>query len=206
MKKRILSVILTLTLCAGLSVPTFAARTFTDVPSTYWAYDAIQYVVDEGLFSGTSGSTFTPGGTMTRAMLWVVLARMDGVDTTSGSTWYEAGRVWAMESGISDGTNADAPHTREQLVTMLWRYAGSPAVTYDLSSYSDSHSIAVTYDLSSYSDSHSISDWAQTAMAWAVEQGLIQGPGNNLLTPGALATREQVATILTRFVMTIQPF
>ena len=87
--------------------------------------------------------------------------------------------------------NVDAPHTREQLVTMLWRYAGSPAVN---------------YDLSRYSDSHSVSDWAKTAMAWAVEQGLIQGSGNNLLTPDALATREQVATILTRFVMTEQPF
>ena len=128
---------------------------------------------------------------MTRGMLWTVLARMDGVNTNSGSTWYEAGRAWAMASGISDGTNVDAPHTREQLVTMLWRYAGSPAVN---------------YDLSRYSDSHSVSDWAKTAMAWAVEQGLIQGSGNNLLTPGALATREQVATILTRFVMTVQPF
>ena len=167
------------------------ARSFSDIPNGHWSNDSIDFVTSRELFNGTSGTTFSPGANMTRGMLWTVLARMDGVDTTSGSTWYEAGRVWAMESGISDGTNADAPHTREQLVTMLWRYAGSPAVT---------------YDLSSYSDSHSISDWAQTAMAWAVEQGLIQGPGNNLLTPGALATREQVATILTRFVMTVQPF
>ena len=167
------------------------ARSFSDIPNGHWSNDSIDFVTSRELFNGTSGTTFSPGANMTRGMLWTVLARMDGVDTTSGSTWYEAGRVWAMESGISDGTNADAPHTREQLVTMLWRYAGSPAVT---------------YDLSSYSDSHSISDWAQTAMAWAVEQGLIQGPGNNLLTPGALATREQVATILPRFVMTVQPF
>lgn len=60
MKKRILSVILTLTLCMGLSTPALAARTFTDVSADYWAHDAIQYVVDEGLFSGTSGTTFTP--------------------------------------------------------------------------------------------------------------------------------------------------
>lgn len=107
MKKRILSVILTLTLCMGLSAPALAARTFTDVPADYWAYDAIQYVTDEGLFSGTSGTTFTPGGTMTRAMLWVVLARMDGVDTStaSGEAWYQPGLDWAVENGISDGTN-----------------------------------------------------------------------------------------------------
>ena len=125
MKKRILSVILTLTLCMGLSAPALAARTFTDVPSTYWAYDAIQYVVDEGLFSGTTGSTFTPGGTMTRAMLWVVLARMDGVDTsaTNGGAWYQTGLDWAVEAGISGGTNANGSITRAQVATMLMRYA-----------------------------------------------------------------------------------
>ena len=167
------------------------AQNFADIPTGHWSSDSIDFVTSRELFNGTGVDTFSPGSNMTRGMLWTVLARMDGVDTSSGSTWYEAGRTWAMASGISDGTNVDAPHTREQLVTMLWRYAGSPAVN---------------YDLSSYSDSHSISDWAQTAMAWAVEQGLIQGSGNNLLTPGTLATREQVATILTRFVMTVQPF
>ena len=125
MKKRILSVILTVALCAGLSAPALAVRTFTDVPADYWAHDAIQYVVDEGLFSGTSGSTFTPGGTMTRAMLWVVLARMDGVDTsaTNGGAWYQTGLDWAVEAGISDGTNANGSITRAQVATMLMRYA-----------------------------------------------------------------------------------
>ncbi len=167
------------------------ARSFSDIPNGHWSSDSIDFVTSRELFNGTSDTAFSPSSNMTRGMLWTVLARMDGVNTNSGSTWYEAGRAWAMASGISDGTNVDAPHTREQLVTMLWRYAGSPAVN---------------YDLSRYSDSHSVSDWAQTAMAWAVEQGLIQGSGNNLLTPGTLATREQVATILTRFVMTVQPF
>ena len=125
MKKRILSVILTVALCAGLSAPALAVRTFTDVPADYWAHDAIQYVVDEGLFSGTSGSTFTPGGTMTRAMLWVVLARLDGVDTsaTNGGAWYQTGLDWAVEAGISDGTNANGSITRAQVATMLMRYA-----------------------------------------------------------------------------------
>ena len=125
MKKRILSVILTVALCAGLSAPALAVRTFTDVPADYWAHDAIQYVVDEGLFSGTSGSTFTPGGTMTRAMLWVVLARMDGVDTSAinGGAWYQTGLDWAVEAGISDGTNANGSITRAQVATMLMRYA-----------------------------------------------------------------------------------
>lgn len=166
------------------------ARTFADIPAAHWSSDSIDFVTSRQLFNGTSNTTFSPSVEMTRGMLWTVLARVDGMDTTSGSTWYEAGRTWAMASGISDGTNVDAPHTREQLVTMLWRYAGSPAVD---------------YNLSGYSDSHTVSDWAQTPMAWAVEQGLIQGSGSNQLSPGALATREQVAAILTRFVMTVQP-
>ena len=125
MKKRSRRVTLTVALCAGLPAPAQADRTFTDVPADYWAHDAIQYVVDEGLFSGTSGSTFTPGGTMTRAMLWVVLARMDGVDTsaTNGGAWYQTGLDWAVEAGISDGTNANGSITRAQVATMLMRYA-----------------------------------------------------------------------------------
>lgn len=92
--KRLLSVVLTLTLCMGLSAPALAARTFTDVPSTYWAYDAIQYVVDEGLFSGTTSTTFSPGRSMTRTMLWVVLARMDGVDTSADQRRCMVSPVW----------------------------------------------------------------------------------------------------------------
>ena len=156
MKKRILSVILTLTLCAGLSVPAFAARAFTDVPADYWAYDAIQYVTDEGLFSGTSGSTFTPGGTMTRAMLWVVLARMDGVDTSAASgAWYQAGLDWAVEAGISDGTNANGSITRAQFAAMLYRYA----------EYAGVDTTADTSMLSQFTDTGSIPSYAIEPLA-----------------------------------------
>ena len=88
MKKKILNVILTLTLCAGLSAPALAARTFTDVPATYWAYDAIQYVVDEGLFQGTSATTFEPGISMTRAMLIQVLYRYAGSPNCLGTGYF----------------------------------------------------------------------------------------------------------------------
>ena len=102
-----------------------ADNRFTDVPETHWAHDAIEYVVDEGLFAGTSETTFNPEGTMTRAMLWVVLARMDDVDTsrTNGGAWYQAGLDWAVENGISDGSNPNNNITREQFAAMLYRYA-----------------------------------------------------------------------------------
>ena len=191
MKKRILSVILTLTLCAGLSVPAFAARAFTDVPADYWAYDAIQYVTDEGLFSGTSGTTFTPGGTMTRAMLWVVLARMDGVDTSaaSGVAWYQPGLDWAVENGISDGTNPNNNITREQFAAMLYRYAENAGedITAD------------TAELNKFIDTINISSYALQPLAWAVENGIVSGTSGDTISPAGNATRAQVATMLMRY-------
>lgn len=191
MKKRILSVILTLTLCMGLSAPALAARTFTDVPADYWAYDAIQYVTDEGLFSGTSGTTFTPGGTMTRAMLWVVLARMDGVDTStaSGEAWYQPGLDWAVENGISDGTNPNNNITREQFAAMLYRYAENAGedITAD------------TAELNKFIDTINISSYALQPLAWAVENGIVSGTSSDTISLAGNATRAQVATMLMRY-------
>ena len=191
MKKRILSVILTLTLCMGLSAPALAARTFTDVPADYWAYDAIQYVTDEGLFSGTSGTTFTPGGTMTRAMLWVVLARMDGVDTStaSGEAWYQPGLDWAVENGISDGSNPNNNITREQFAAMLYRYAENAGedITAD------------TAELNKFIDTINISTYALEPLAWAVENGIVSGTSSDAISPSGNATRAQVATMLMRY-------
>lgn len=191
MKKRILSVILTLTLCMGLSAPALAARTFTDVPATYWAHDAIQYVVDEGLFSGTTGSTFTPGGTMTRAMLWVVLARMDGVDTSaaSGEAWYQKGLDWAVETGISDGTDANGSITRAQFAAMLYRYA----------EYAGVDTTADTSTLSQFTDTGSIPSYAIEPLAWAVGSGIVSGTSATAISPNGSATRAQVATMLMRY-------
>lgn len=191
MKKRILSVILTLTLCAGLSVPAFAARAFTDVPATYWAYDAIQYVTDEGLFSGTSGSTFTPGGTMTRAMLWVVLARMDGKDTSkaSGEAWYQKGLDWAVEAGISDGTDPNGSITRAQFAAMLYRYA----------QYAGANTAADTSTLDKFADADSIPSYAVEPLAWAVTNGIVSGTSATAVSPSGSATRAQVATMLMRY-------
>lgn len=121
---------------------------------------------------------------MTRAMLTTVLARLEGVDTSAGSTWYEVGRQWAMEQGISDGSNMDGNISRQDLATMLYRYVGSPAVS---------------GSLDSFPDAANVSDYAADAMRWAVENGIIQGTDGGRLAPGSSARRSEVATILMRF-------
>ena len=158
---------------------------FTDVTTSDWYYDAVEYVYENDLMNGTSATAFSPFMTTSRAMILTILARYDGVDTSTGSTWYEAGAVWAIAEGVSDGTNLEANLTREQLVTMLWRYAGSPVVE---------------GDLADYPDSASVSDWAVNAMIWAVDSGVITGNGAGALNPQGTATRAEVATILMRFI------
>ena len=159
-------------------------QSFTDAAG-HWAADAIDFAVAHELFTGTSETTFTPNSPMTRAMLMTVLARLDGEDTTGGGIWYEKGIAWAIANGVSDGSAPSAPVTREQLATALWRYAGSPAV-------SDS--------LASYSDADSVSAYARDAMRWAVSTGVISGMGDGVLAPRNSATRAQVAAILMRYV------
>lgn len=159
-------------------------RTFDDVADDYWGADAVTFAASRELFNGTGEGTFSPNGSMTRAMLVTVLARFDGVDTGTGATWYEAGAQWAIANGISDGANLDAGITREQLATMLYRYAGSPEVT---------------GSIDGFADAGSVSSYATDAMRWAVETGLITGVGGDMLNPTGDARRAEVATILMRF-------
>ena len=160
---------------------------FTDVTSGSWYYDGVKYACDNGLMNGTGANAFNPNADTTRSMIVTILARMEGVNTSGGVTWYTAGRAWAMENGISDGTNMEGKITREQLAAMLYRYAKMKG--YDVSA---------SASLSGYADASSVSGWAKEAMQWAVGSGLIQGSGN-ALTPQANASRAQIATILMRF-------
>ena len=160
---------------------------FDDVASSAWYADAVQYVTDKGLMNGTGEGKFSPETATTRGMIVTILARLDGKNT-SGTPWYQAGQRWAMEYEISDGTNMTGAITREQLVTMLFRYAvknGLEAVT-------------LSENLTQFTDASDISAWAVSAMQWAVGQGLIQG-SNGLLRPQANASRAEVATIPMRF-------
>lgn len=160
-------------------------KRFVDVPTNHWGADAVNYVTAREIFSGTGVTTFAPEGAMNRAMIVTVLARLDGVDTTIGTNWYDAGRQWAMRNGVSDGSAMQENLTREQLAAMLYRYAGSPSVT--------GH-------LDAYADRAQVSGYAQQAMIWAVQNGLLTGKTSNSLDPQGQATRAQVAAILQRFV------
>lgn len=164
---------------------------FTDVTSGSWYYDGVKYACDNGLMNGTSSNAFSPNADTTRSMIVTILARMEGVNTSGGVTWYTAGRAWAMENGISDGTNMEGKITREQLAAMLYRYAKMKG--YDVSA---------SASLSGYTDASGVSGWAKEAMQWAVGSGLIQGSGN-ALTPQVNASRAQIATILMRFAQSI---
>ena len=162
------------------------SKRFEDVEDSYWGSAYIDFTSSREIFSGTSQTTFTPEQPMTRAMLVTVLAAYDGADiSVSSGSWYEAGQQWAVEKGISDGSDMEKILTREQLAVMLWNYAGKPASSGDVSAYADG------------SDT---SAWATQAMAWAVEQELISGMGNGSLAPQGSATRVQVAAILYHFI------
>lgn len=161
------------------------SKKFTDVPDSHWGKDAIAFASSHELFNGTSETTFSPDEPMTRGMLMTVLARFDGVDTEGGDPWYQKGMEWAVANGVSDGTNPEANLTREQMITMIWNYAGSPASEGSIDSFADASSVSV---------------WAQGAMKWAVSTGLVNGTGDNALTPQGGATRAMVATLFMRYV------
>lgn len=159
---------------------------FTDVPAGSWYEEAVNYVHEKGLMNGTSSNAFSPNANTTRGMIVTILARVEGVNT-NGAPWYAAGQKWAMDNGISDGTNMPGVITREQLATILYRYAKQKG-------YDVSKSAALT----AFSDADKVSGYASEAMQWAVAEGLLQG-SNGKLDPQGSATRAQVATILMRF-------
>ncbi|OOB79297.1 MAG: hypothetical protein BEN18_04340 [Epulopiscium sp. Nuni2H_MBin001] len=173
---------------------------FNDVKPTDWYYEVVAQANLMGLFGGVSETEFAPNEQMTRAMLVTVIHRMANtpfVDATTtfedvrADAWYSQAIAWATyndlvggysetEFGTTDGV------TREQLVTILWRYAGRPNVA--------------DVNLTEFKDSSSISDYAATAMAWAYNNGIINGKGNGMLEPKANATRAEVAAVALRYI------
>ncbi len=156
---------------------------FLDVSSGAWYYDAVSYVWSNGLMEGTSALYFEPDAPMTRAMFWAVLARMDG-QAVSGALWKEAARSWAMAEGVSDGTAPDELITREQMVTMLHRYLGSPAPSGTASG--------------GFSDAADVSGWALDSVNWALGAGVLTGMDGGVLSPQGSATRAQAAAMFMR--------
>ena len=163
---------------------------FYDVPTSAWYYTAVKYVYDNKLMDGVDTYVFAPNDTLTRAMVWTIIARMSGVDTTGGANWYAKAQEWVLVNGISDGENPTAAITREQLVTMLYRYAQIKG--YDVSVGEDTNIL-------SYVDATSISEYAVAAFQWSCGSGLTEGDENGALTPLATATRAQAAAMIMRF-------
>ena len=160
---------------------------YPDVQAGDWYSGAVQFVTEEKLMTGT-GKGFEPNAATTRAMLWTILARMDGTDTNSTGAWYAAAQDWAVKHGVSDGTSPDGKITREQLATMLYRYAQSRGLV----------KADVQGDLSAFTDSASVSPYAVEAMRWAVGAGIVNGMDGKL-NPQGEATRAQMATMLMRY-------
>ncbi len=178
---------------------------FTDVRETDWFYDDVVFAYENGLFSGTTATTFSPYASMTRAMLVTVLYRLEGEPAVTGrsgfsdvtiGSYYEAAVTWAADNGIVNGTSATtfSPSenvTREQMAAILCRYA-------QYKQYGTSASAS----LSAFSDAAAVSTYAKAPLSWAVAEKLVNGTDGKLL-PRASATRAQVAAILHRFVENI---
>ena len=173
---------------------------FTDLDKDAWYYDGVRYAVEAGLMNGTGAKTFEPDGKLTRAMLVTILYRLAGapeVKTTVKFTdvpadaWYAKAVAWAAGQKITNGTtdttfDPNGNVTREQLVALLWRYAGEPKTE---------------GKLDAFPDAAKVSAYAQTAFAWAVENGVVKGDlvgTTSYLAPQGEATRAQIAAIFMR--------
>ena len=178
---------------------------FNDVPESYWAYDAIQYVYGEGLMAGTSGTTFAPENVTTRGQIVTILWRMAGspqvnylmdFSDVDPAAYYGEAIRWATSEGIVGGYGGgvfgpDDPITREQLATMMWRYAQHEG--YDVGVGEDTNIL-------SYTDAFDVAEYAIPAMQWACGAGVINGTGDgSTLSPQGEATRAQAAVMLQRF-------
>ena len=173
---------------------------FTDVTEANWYYDEVYYVWANGLMQGTSAATFGPNVDTTRAMVVTILWRLEGEPASgydmdysdvAGGAWYADAVRWATEHGIVNGSEGQfypgGTVTREQLAAMLYRYAQYKG--YDLTAGGD---------LSGFADAGAVSGWAETSLAWAVGQGLLQG-SDSQVDPQGSAIRAQTAAILMRF-------
>lgn len=171
---------------------------FTDISNGTWYYDAVKFVDENNLMSGYGNGIFAPNANLSRAMLAQILYNKEGQPTVTNSNiftdvsnemWYAKAITWAEENGFVSGygNNLFGPNdniTREQLAMILWRYAGSP-----LTENVELH----------FNDTDDVSDYALTAVKWAVEKGIMSGYGDGLLNPKGFATRAQVAQMFKNY-------
>ena len=177
------------------------ALPFTDVNEDSWFYNAVSFVLQEGMMNGTADDTFSPNLNTTRGMIVTILYRLENEPAVSGNPfgdvetgkYYANAVVWAAANDIVNGYGEGifGPEdniTREQLAAILYRYATSKG--YDVSA---------TGDLSAFADGATASDWATTALSWAVSNGIMNGKGDGVLDPTGNATRAEAAQMLMNF-------
>ena len=183
--------------------PGTGVNPFTDISEKDWFYGDVMFVYENGLMLGTSKTLFSPHGTAMRGMMATILWRMEGSPVPKGKNsftdveagkWYADAITWTAENGIfagygKDKFGPDDPITREQLAAIFYRYADYKG--YDLT---------VKGDLDKFKDADKITDYAKTAMQWAVGSGLVKGKSGNLLDPQGTATRAEIAAMLHRFI------
>jgi hypothetical protein len=174
---------------------------FDDVKDDDWFYDDAVWAWENGLLTGTSATKFSPFMSTTRGMLATVIYRLAGEPTATGTNtftdvldnyWYTDAITWAEANGVVKGYSSEifAPDrniTREELVAMLWRYAGSPAVDATLEA------------ATAFPDAGAVSGYAKEAFAWAISVGIVKGDDAGKLNPQSFATRAEVATVLRRY-------
>ena len=195
-----------MTVYAGWRVdenPGTGVNPFTDISEKDWFYGDVMFVYENGLMLGTSKTLFSPHGTAMRGMMVTILWRMEGSPVPKGKNsftdveagkWYADAITWTAENGIfagygKDKFGPDDPITREQLAAIFYRYADYKG--YDLT---------VKGDLDKFKDADKITDYAKTAMQWAVGSGLVKEKSGNLLDPQGTATRAEIAAMLHRFI------
>lgn len=175
---------------------------YEDISADDWFYDSVEYVLARGFFNGVSDNEFAPQKNLTRGMLVTVLYRMSEANETEKSTfldvdenmYYSIPIAWANKNEIVKGVgdnkfNPDANITRQDLVTILYRFASSQGI--DTTLYDDT-------DLDYFIDKEDVSEYALDAMKWAVSQSIINGRNENQIVPKETATRAETATLIQR--------
>ena len=198
----------TCTRCDATEIRTIPANSdhcpskgFEDVDLNRWYHKGIDFVVSENLMVGMGNNLFQPNGSLTRGQLATILYRLAGSPETSGKSpftdvaegrYYSDAVAWAAENGIVTGITdtlfaPNQPVTREQLVTMIGRYAEKKGIE-----------IVAKGDLNAYPDASNVSNYAKAYMIWAVENGIVNGAGGKLM-PKDTASRAQIAAIIMRY-------
>lgn len=194
--KRIIAIFMAMAMLLVSAQSVSAAGIFDDVADDAWYADAVGYVSENSLMNGTSETTFEPDGQMTRAMLVTVLWRAAGEPAANGEsmfediaadTYYADAVAWASGNNIVNGYSDDIfapddPVSRAQIVTILWRYAGSP-----------------TAEADNFADKNEIPDYASEAVDWARANRIVNGRDGNRFDPNGNITRAEVATVLRNY-------